>query len=167
MCVLAAIVYGIIHDQITARICVEYFTIGHVPIGTDSPTLLGLAWGIIATWWFGLFLGVLLAVAARAGRLPKSTARDLRVPVARLMLCCFALALCAGLVGYLLAQQKVIWLSSYLASAVPPHKHSRFLADLWIHNTSYLSGGIGAVILWVWVIIQRVRLAHVHRKMPD
>jgi len=24
-CVVAAILYGIVHDQITARICVEYF----------------------------------------------------------------------------------------------------------------------------------------------
>ena len=30
--VAAAIVYGILHDQITARVCVEYFTIGHAPI---------------------------------------------------------------------------------------------------------------------------------------
>jgi hypothetical protein len=26
MCVGAAVLYGIIHDQITARVCVEYFT---------------------------------------------------------------------------------------------------------------------------------------------
>lgn len=38
--ILAAIVYGICHDQVTARVCVEYFTIGHPPIfHTDSPTL--------------------------------------------------------------------------------------------------------------------------------
>lgn len=41
--VLAAVVYGILHDQITARICVEYFTIGHARlIDSDSPTVLGL-----------------------------------------------------------------------------------------------------------------------------
>ena len=50
-CVVASVIYGVIHDQITARICVEYFTIGHPPVfGTDSPTLLGLGWGVIATW---------------------------------------------------------------------------------------------------------------------
>jgi hypothetical protein len=36
LCVLAAVVYGVLHDQVTARICVEYFTIGHLPIfGAD------------------------------------------------------------------------------------------------------------------------------------
>ena len=50
--VLAAAGYGIIHDQITARICLEYFTIGHTPVfATTSPTLLALGWGVIATWW--------------------------------------------------------------------------------------------------------------------
>jgi hypothetical protein len=64
VCVAAAIVCGIIHDQFTARICVEYFTVFHPPIiGTKSPTLLAFGWGIIPTWWMGAFLGVLLAVA--------------------------------------------------------------------------------------------------------
>jgi hypothetical protein len=51
LCVLSAITYGILHDQVTARICVEYFTIGHPPMfATDSPTFLALGWGILATW---------------------------------------------------------------------------------------------------------------------
>ena len=57
VCVLAAVAYGIFHDQVTARVCVEYFTIGHEQIfGTDDPTLLGLAWGYWATWWVGVML---------------------------------------------------------------------------------------------------------------
>ncbi len=32
LCILAAIGYGIVHDQVTARICVEYFTVFHAPI---------------------------------------------------------------------------------------------------------------------------------------
>jgi len=59
LCIAAAIGYGIGHDQITARVCVEYFTIGHPPIfSTDSPRLLGLGWGIMATGWVGLVLGL-------------------------------------------------------------------------------------------------------------
>src|SRR3954471_15229661 len=68
LCIVAAVMYGIVHDQITARVCVEYFTIGHPPIfNTDSPTLLGLGWGVVATWWGGVVLGIGLAIAARAG----------------------------------------------------------------------------------------------------
>ena len=48
--VLAAILYGIVHDQFTARICVEYFTVFHLSIfQTHSPTLLAYGWGVIAT----------------------------------------------------------------------------------------------------------------------
>ena len=58
MCVIAAVSYGIAHDQVTARVCVEYFTVGHPTMfDTDDPTRLGLGWGIIATWWVGLLLG--------------------------------------------------------------------------------------------------------------
>lgn len=71
MSILAAVTYGILHNQVTARICVEYFTIGHPQIiGSTSPTLLGLAWGIVATWWVGLPLGIGLAFAARGNRGP-------------------------------------------------------------------------------------------------
>src|SRR5881275_3656828 len=70
--VAAAIAYGIVHDQVTAHLCVEYFTIGHPPVfGTTSPVLLAVGWGIIATWWVGLLLGVVLAVAAQAGSRPR------------------------------------------------------------------------------------------------
>ncbi len=66
--ILACVTYGVIHDQITARICVEYFTIGHPQIiASESPTMLGFVWGVIATWWVGAILGVLLATAARIG----------------------------------------------------------------------------------------------------
>ena len=87
ICVIAAVGYGIALDQLTARICVEYFTVGHPPIvGTDDPTLLAIGWGIIATWWVGVFLGVPLAVVARAGSWPRRSVGSLFRPVARLML---------------------------------------------------------------------------------
>jgi hypothetical protein len=31
VCIFASIVYGIAHDQVTARICVQYFTVFHPP----------------------------------------------------------------------------------------------------------------------------------------
>src|SRR6478752_7546738 len=100
-CILTAVIYGIIHDQITARICVEYFTIGHPPVfGTDDPTLLGLGWGVIATWWVGLILGVPLAICSRLGSWPKFTAARLARPLLVMLLVVGMLAFLAGAVGH-------------------------------------------------------------------
>lgn len=42
----SAILYGISHDQFTARISVEYFTLGHERlIESESPTVLAFFWG--------------------------------------------------------------------------------------------------------------------------
>jgi hypothetical protein len=85
--VLASVTYGILHDQGTARICVEYFTIGHARlIDSDSPTVWALYWGVIATWWVGLPLGIGLALAARAGRWAKLFVGDLLRAILNLML---------------------------------------------------------------------------------
>jgi hypothetical protein len=157
--IAAAVVYGILHDQVTARVCVEYFTIGHPPIfHTDDPTLLGLGWGIIATWWVGLILGVMVGAAARLGGLPKLPARALVRPVALMMVVVGLLALLAGVAGYLLARQGVVWLVGWLADAIPPEKHTAFLADLWAHTASYGFGFLGGVALVVRTLFVRWKL---------
>jgi len=87
MCVFAAIFYGVLHDQITTRVCLEYFTVFHPPVfPTQSVTWLAFGWGIIATWWVGAFLGILLAIAGRAGSKRKLSAAMLSKPVGKLLL---------------------------------------------------------------------------------
>lgn len=150
--VAAAIIYGILHDQVTARVCVEYFTIGHPQlfvVPTENPTLLALGWGIVATWWVGLPLGIQLAIAAQAGSRPKRSARSLVVPICKLLAVMAVCALIAGIVGWLLAQANLVVLVGSLSQMVPPEKHTAFLADLWAHNASYLVGIIGGVVLVV------------------
>jgi hypothetical protein len=147
-CVCAAVLYGIVHDQITARICLEYFTIGHPPVfATTSPTLLALGWGVIATWWVGLPLGVLLALSARLGRRPKRDARSLVAPVTHLLIAMAVCAIAAGIIGAMLGSSGLIYLTEPLASSVPVSKHVRFLADLWSHSASYLSSVVGGLFL--------------------
>ena len=152
MCVAAAIGYGIVHDQITARVCVEYFTVGHPPVfDTEDPTLLGLGWGVLATWWVGLILGAALAVVARAGSRPKRSARSLIRPVAAVMLISALGALIAGCVGWSLARNEAIFLVGPVAEIVPAYRHDAYLADLWAHSASYLFGGVSGVIALTWV----------------
>ena len=147
--VLAAITYGIIHDQITARICVEYFTIGHPRlIDSDSPTVLGLYWGVVATWWVGLPLGIGLAIAARAGNRPKLSWSQLIWPVGVLICSMYGIAILAGLIGFFTASAGVFDLVERLAARVPEEKHVVFLSVGWAHSASYLAGFIGGIVLW-------------------
>jgi hypothetical protein len=143
LCVLAAILYGVIHDQFTARICIEYFTIFHPPVfKTHSPTLLALGWGVVATWWVGAFLGVLLAIASRGGQRPLISADTLIPRIAVLLAIMAVCAVISGFVGY-------FWggIPEYVASLLPPNQHRRFVADWWAHNASYASGIVGGIIL--------------------
>jgi hypothetical protein len=153
LCIASAVVYGIVHDQVTARVCVEYFTVGHPPVfHTDSPTLLGLGWGIIATWWAGLLLGIPLAVAGRAGSRPRRSVRSLLRPILTLLLIMGICALLAGVAGFVLAGLGEIVLVEPFASRVPADRHARFLAAGGAHLASYLVGFVGGlvVIVRVW-----------------
>jgi H+/Cl- antiporter ClcA len=157
--VLAAVVYGILHDQVTARVCVEYFTVGHPPIfHTQSPTLLGLAWGILATWWVGLFLGIPLAGCARAGSSPRLAAKDLIRPIALLLAFMAALALIAGVSGFLVVKASGFHLDYVAAASLPVAKQQFFIACWFAHLASYGSGFLGGLLLCLWAVLRRRRM---------
>ena len=47
--------YAMLQDQVSARLCPEYFTVLHPPIpGLTDPTLLGISWGFLGAWWGGV-----------------------------------------------------------------------------------------------------------------
>jgi hypothetical protein len=159
--VLAAVTYGIVHDQVTVRVCLEYFTVGHPQlISSTSPTLLALAWGVVATWWVGLPLGFALAVTSRAGNRPKLAAAALLPLVLPLLGAMAVCALLAGIAGYLLASHGFLGLYGQVGDVLPYPVHARFLADLWAHNASYLSGIIGGVIVAAAAYRRRIPNGH-------
>ena len=148
--IVAAILYGVVHDQITARVCLEYFTVFHPPVfATQSPTLQALGWGVIATWWMGAFLGALLAIAARAGSRPKLSAANILKPVAKLLAIMAGCALLAGLLGFVLARQGAIFPPKWVSDNLPPTAHARFMADWWAHGASYAAGFFGGIVLCI------------------
>jgi hypothetical protein len=147
--ILAAVLYGLVHDQITIRVCPEYFTVYHQDIGlSDNLTLLALAWGVIATWWMGAILGLPLALVSRAGSLPKFSARQLLKPVGVLLGVMGISALIAGFYGYYQPG------ASIFGNDLTEMNHRRFTADLFAHNISYFIGAWGVLVLcaWVWAM---------------
>jgi hypothetical protein len=156
LCIFAAIGYGIVHDQITVRVCVEYFSVFHPTIlPLTSPTLLALQWGILATWWVGAGLGALLALAARAGRRSKLPARELRRPLLILLACMAASSLAAGTAGFLLAGTHKISPPAWMAVILPVEQRPRFMADWWAHSASYLVGMIGGLVVCIRTYLKR------------
>ena len=160
LCMVSAVIYGNVQDQVTARVCVEYFTIGHPPIfATASPTLLAIGWGTIATWWAGLLVGIPVAIASRLGSWPKYRATNLIKPIFCLLVVMATASLAAGFAGYLTAKAGGVWLVEPLRSRVPESKHSAFLGDLWAHLAAYGFGFLGGFAICGWVVIRRRRLA--------
>ena len=156
----AAVTYGVIHDQVTARVCLEYFTIGHPPlIHSASPTLLAFAWGFVATWWVGLPLGAVVAMAAQSGARPKLTAAQVRPYILWLLVAVAVLASMSGLAVYFLATHQVIALDKDWSALLPEGTQIPFLVDLWTHTASYAFGIVGAAVVAVFVFRKRLTLA--------
>jgi hypothetical protein len=146
--ILLAVGYGIIHDLITINISLEYFTIGHpIIIENNSPIIIALVWGIIATWWAGLIIGILIATTASAGNQPKLGLKDVLKPMLSLILAMSIFAALSGLLGFILADNGLIFLNKTLSQNIPESKHNQFLIAGWSHGTSYLTGFIGTLII--------------------
>jgi hypothetical protein len=160
---LAAILFGLVHDQVTARVCVEYFTVAHRQIvDSTSPSVLGLVWGVVATWWAGALAGIVVSIAAREGPGPRLNWRDFVQPALGLALAMATAALLAGVAGYLLTASGLIHIVADYEDAIPPARQARFMADVWAHLASYAVGFLGAL-----VIAARALLARRQRFPPD
>lgn len=168
LCTGSAVLYGIAHDQVTARVCVEYFTVGHEPLfATESPTLLALDFGIRATWWAGVILGVLAALVSRAGLWPKLDAAHLIRPIACLLTVMAVASLLAGMTGYQIAKGGGFVLPEPLGPRVPKDRHALFFADSLAHLAAYGVGMLGGLIFGATALVQRRRMARAEPSPND
>ncbi|MEL6878439.1 MAG: hypothetical protein AAGL68_10130 [Pseudomonadota bacterium] len=158
--ILLAVIYGILHDQVTAHVSVEYFTVAHPPVfPTDVPFWLALGWGIIATWWVGLILGTILALSARFGRTPKLKLGDLKPHIIKLMILSALIAMPAGIMGWALTEAQVPGTIGFWDEVIEPSRQSRFAFAAWAHSASYLVGGIGGIVVALKAIFTRRKMA--------
>lgn len=161
--VVAAVAYGVVHDQVTVRVSLEYFTIGHPPVfDTQSPTLLALGWGVLATWWVGVPLGFLLATASQSGRrMPPLPCRTVACLVGAVLVAMAIAAAISGTVGFVLASSNQLLLPEHLAALIPPAQHDRFFAARWAHGASYsvgIAGGLVTVAV-AWFLRRRAAVS--------
>ena len=148
--VLMAAIYGIVHDQITARIYPAYFNVDHPDLGypaifhSSNPTILAFAWGIVATVPLATVLGTMIALAAQAGRGPRISARNLFKPLLLVFGIMAIMAVAGGIWGYHAWQA-----DSKLFVA------RREMTDFFAHLMSYCGGFSGALVLAIWIVIHR------------
>jgi hypothetical protein len=154
--VFAAIAYGIIHDQITAHICVEYFSAAHPPLfHTDSPTILAFCWGVSATAALGAVFGTILAEVSQSEGLPRYPLVQLCRSIIMLLAAMAFAAFLAGVLGFELSRHSIIRLPGAFAELLPPSRHDRFMAVWFAHCASYLTGLAGGALLILRIWRQR------------
>lgn len=144
--VLAAIVYGVVHDQVTAQICVEYFAEGSADIGAEDATVRALLWGVLGTWWMGLVLGVFLTISARSGLRPKLRASALVLPLLFVLIRVSIFSLLGGWIGYKLAEGGSIGLADKIPGRGGAGRVD-YVGVLWAQWTAYGAASIEGAVL--------------------
>ena len=148
--ILMAAMYGIIHDQVTYSISPEYYTKFKFPQfgmeGNISPRLGATYVGIMATWWMGIPIGLMLGFT---GLIHKDNKTMFRVTI-KAFLVTIMVALLTGFTGLaygslILARQPIENLEYWL---IPDDIHDlkHFIAVGSMHNFSYAGGLIGLVL---------------------
>jgi hypothetical protein len=161
--VAAAMMYGILNDQITSRISWEYFYYGKKladVLPAEPMPHPRLYWeavkiGAQATWTAGLIIGVVLLFANNpTKRWPQLSQAQLL----RMLLVIFAITIaCAALLGLAGYTGKLAIVSEDFAQMIRKNemRPHRFLAVFGIHLGGYAGGLIGLLVTIPWILIKR------------
>lgn len=156
LAIAASVGYGLIHDQITVRLSPAYFTEWQVHADFfqhPNLTVVALFWGVVATWWVGLILGILLSCASVLGKGSHWIWRDLVRPLLFVMGVTGALAA----LGYVISRAAGFQVSPNTVGfwIEDPEEYARF-SSVWVaHTLSYLGAGIGGFGLCVHILRKR------------
>lgn len=143
--ILIAGIYGIIHDQITYSISNEYYTlfkfnqfgIEHLKLNTRIK--VGIV-GFLATWWVGLFLGIIYALISlfiNSDKILKITLKSIMLN----MLITIFFGISGFFFGYIFLKPETIhW---YIPSGTK--NIQSFINVGSIHNFGYIGGLVGLI----------------------
>lgn len=156
LAILASVVYGIIHDQITIRRSPAYFTDWQVHADFfhhQNLTVVALFWGVVATWWVGLILGILLAGAANIGKTDPWTWKQVLRPLFIVMATTGILAV----MGYQTSQALGFTVPSSVVNfwMEDSEGYVRFSAVWVAHTVSYVAAGVGGLGLSIHILQKR------------
>jgi hypothetical protein len=159
--VLAAGLFGMVHNQISYSVSAEYFTkfkfIQFHLLDPSIPERIRAAEvGFLASWWMGIPLGLLCGVA---GFVQRSTAL-MRSALAWSVpfIVAFTLAVALAGLAYGWQQTEAINLATYRSWFVPHDVKElrRFLCAGYMHNSAYLGGALSVPAAWLFHVIFRM-----------
>jgi hypothetical protein len=161
----AAMLYGIVNDQITSGISWEYFYYGKEldkVLGPQTPPQAwALRWeaakvGMKATWTSGLIFGVVLLLANNPYRtLHRLKNRELLRMIPIMVLTAGAMGIIGGILGY---EGFLSWLSVDFQDMMRADvfRPRRFICTWGIHLGGYVGGFVGTFVAAVMVVRRRV-----------
>ena len=152
---LAAGLFGIVHDQISYTVSSEYFTrFKFIQFGLADAFLpervrAGLV-GFLASWWMGIPLGLLCGAAGFMQRTPALMQRALLWSLP--LIAGFTLAVALAGLAYGWAETASIDRASYGGWFIPPGVEDlrRFLCAGYMHNAAYLGGALSIPAAWLF-----------------
>jgi hypothetical protein len=154
--ILLSGLYGIIHDQVTYSISPEYFTkfkyqqfgFEQGRFGSNRQTVAVI--GFLATWWMGIFIGILLGLTGLIFSNYKIMRKAIINGIKVTLITAILFALFGFLWGkYYLVKAGVDW---WLPDGLVEKDH--FIIVGSIHNFSYL-GGIAGILLAIIYMVRR------------
>lgn len=161
-----SIAYGITHDLVTAHVAVEHFTVHHERlVPSESPVVMALLWGVIATWWFGAGAGLLFALAAQIGDgLPKWLPQDVLRAERRVLvgLWISAMLVLVGTYAYRVSEWKGNKAEFEIRSGF-----MRLTAVMITHVYSYIACAVAAVGLLLWILVKRIKAQSLSPTIPQ
>jgi hypothetical protein len=162
-------IYGILHDQLTYSISPEYYTkfkfhqFGLVTTGNEAifsnPRREVSIVGLMATWWMGLPIGLILGLV---GLIHPNHKAMFRITIKAILITVIT-AFLTGLIG--LAYGKLYLADTGVSWWLPENliDTKNFIAVGSMHNFSYLGGLFGLIAGTIYSIKQKNKNALQHR----
>jgi hypothetical protein len=158
-CLLGGL-YGLIHDQLTYTISNEYFTkFKFKQFGIiNLPDRIAVSFiGILATWWMGLILSVILGLIGFIQKGPKRMFRYSLEAFGLTIVIAFITGLIGLLYGFMFLSSKSPEYFKYWFIPENLINFKNYIAVGSMHNFSYLGGGIGLIAGIIWLIIRKIK----------
>ncbi|MHA4808961.1 hypothetical protein ACX0G9_12685 [Flavitalea flava] len=158
--IVVGAIYGVIHDQVTYSISPEYYTkfkfiqfdladsvaAQHMTQPRSAVVMVGVK----ATWWMGLYIGVIIGLIAFIGKDPETMFQLAIQAVGWVIVVAVLTGIIGGVYGhYVLVKSGVNWW-------LPEHLVDKpaFITVGSIHNFSYLGGGLGLLAGIIFMILK-------------